>query len=94
MLRSLGVGKGDRVFTIMGRIPELYVAMLGALRNGCVVSPLFSAFGPEPIATRVNIGEADRAGDDGGDLRAQDRQDSRSADIGAPHPTGPESADE
>jgi len=58
-LRSLGVNKGKRVFTIMGRSPELYIAMLGALRNGSVVSPLFSAFGPEPIATRVNIGQAD-----------------------------------
>jgi hypothetical protein len=27
--------------------------------DGCVVSPLFSAFGPEPIATRLNIGKAD-----------------------------------
>ncbi len=43
----------------MGRIPELYITMLGALRNGSVVSPLFSAFGPEPIATRVDIGQAD-----------------------------------
>ena len=59
MLRSLGIDKGDRVFTIMGRIPELYITMLGALRNGSVVSPLFSAFGPEPIVTRVNIGQAD-----------------------------------
>ena len=58
-LRSLGINKGDRVFTLMGRTPALYVAMLGALRNGSVVSPLFSAFGPEPIATRVNIGRAD-----------------------------------
>ncbi|GJO46136.1 acetate--CoA ligase [Mycobacterium marinum] len=59
VLRGLGVDKGDRVFTIMGRIPELYITMLGALRNGSVVSPLFSAFGPEPIATRVEIGQAD-----------------------------------
>ena len=58
VLRALGVNKGDRVFTIMGRTPELYIAMLGALRNGSVVSPLFSAFGPEPIATRVAIGGA------------------------------------
>ncbi|WP_068186005.1 acetate--CoA ligase [Mycobacterium sp. UM_CSW] len=58
-LRSLGISKGDRVFTMMNRSPELYIAMLGALRNGSVVSPLFSAFGPEPIATRVNIGQAD-----------------------------------
>ena len=59
MLRGLGIGKGDRVFVMMGRVPELYISILGALRNGSVVSPLFSAFGPEPIATRVNIGSAD-----------------------------------
>ncbi|BBY20263.1 acetate--CoA ligase [Mycobacterium stomatepiae] len=59
VLRALGIDKGDRVFTIMGRIPELYITMLGALRNGSIVSPLFSAFGPEPIITRVNIGQAD-----------------------------------
>ena len=57
VLRSLGVGKGDRLFLLAGRIPELYVAMLGALKCGTVVTPLFSAFGPEPIGTRVNIGE-------------------------------------
>jgi acetyl-CoA synthetase len=58
VLRSIGVTKGDRVFTIMERMPELYISMLGALRNGSIVSPLFSAFGPEPIATRIAIGEA------------------------------------
>ena len=58
-LRSLGINRGDRVFTVMSRSPELYIAMLGALRNGSIVSPLFSAFGPEPIATRVEIGQAD-----------------------------------
>lgn len=58
VLRNLGVGKGDRVFVYTGRIPQLYVAILGALRNGCVVSPLFSAFGPEPLATRIRLGGA------------------------------------
>jgi acetyl-CoA synthetase len=57
LLRGLGVGRGDRVFVLSGRIPELYIAVLGALKNGSVVSPLFSAFGPEPIATRVKLGE-------------------------------------
>jgi len=57
VLAGLGVGRGDRLFVLAGRIPELYVAVLGALRNGTVVTPLFSAFGPEPIATRVNLGE-------------------------------------
>ena len=56
VLRSLGVGQGDRLFILSGRIPELYIAVLGSLKNGTVVSPLFSAFGPEPIATRVNLG--------------------------------------
>jgi acetyl-CoA synthetase len=58
VLRKLGVGKGDRLFVLSGRIPELYVAVLGAFKNGTVVSPLFSAFGPEPIATRMNLGKA------------------------------------
>ena len=58
VLQSLGVSSQDRVFVLLGRVPELYIAMLGALKNKCVVSPLFSAFGPEPIATRMEIGEA------------------------------------
>jgi acetyl-CoA synthetase len=57
VLAGLGVAKGDRVFVLAGRIPELYLAVLGGLKLGCVVSPLFSAFGPEPIATRLTIGQ-------------------------------------
>ena len=56
VLAGLGVACGERVFVLAGRIPELYVAVLGGLKHGAVVSPLFSAFGPEPIATRVNLG--------------------------------------
>ena len=57
-LRNLGVGKGDRLFVLSSRIPELYIAMLGALKNGSVFSPLFSAFGPEPIRQRLEGGDA------------------------------------
>ena len=57
-LKSLGVGKGDRVFVLTGRIPELYIAALGALKNRSVFCPLFSAFGPEPIKARLSIGGA------------------------------------
>ena len=57
VLRGLGVGVGERVFILAGRVPELYVAALGALKNRSVVSPLFSAFGPEPIATRLQMGQ-------------------------------------
>ncbi len=56
VLQTLGVGKGDRLFVLAGRIPELYIAVLGALKNGTVVTPMFSAFGPEPIATRITLG--------------------------------------
>jgi acetyl-CoA synthetase len=58
LLKRLGVRKGERVFTLLGRIPELYVAALGTLRNGSVFAPLFSAFGPEPARARMTIGEA------------------------------------
>ena len=58
VLSSLGIGKGDAVFCLTGRIPELYVAALGSLRNGSLFSPLFSAFGPEPIETRMRLGAA------------------------------------
>ncbi len=57
-LGSLGVAKGDLVSVLAGRIPELYVSALGTLKNGSVFSPLFSAFGPEPIRTRLSIGRA------------------------------------
>ena len=30
-LGDLGVGPGDRVFTLLGRVPELYVTVLGTL---------------------------------------------------------------
>jgi acetyl-CoA synthetase len=54
--RSLGVKKGDAVFVLCGRIPELYAAVLGGLKCGAAVSPLFAAFGPEPLKTRINLG--------------------------------------
>ena len=57
VLRGLGVGKGDQVFALSGRIPELYIAALGTLKNGSVFCPLFSAFGPEPIQQRLALGE-------------------------------------
>ena len=57
VLQSLGVGQGAHLFVLAGRIPALYVSILGALKNGTVVTPLFSAFGPEPIATRINLGK-------------------------------------
>ena len=53
VLRGLGLQKGDRVFTFMERLPEIYVAVFGALKAGCVAGPLFSAFGPDPVRDRL-----------------------------------------
>jgi acetyl-CoA synthetase len=58
VLKARGLAPGDRLYSLMGREPELYVAALGTLKAGLVFSPLFSAFGPEPIRTRMEIGEA------------------------------------
>jgi acetyl-CoA synthetase len=56
VLRSLGIGRGDRVFSLAGRIPELYVAMMGTFTNASVFCPLFSAFGPDPVRQRLQLG--------------------------------------
>jgi len=58
VLRGLGVGPGDLVCGLSGRLPDLYVALLGTLKARSVFSPLFSAFGPEPIRQRMSLGHA------------------------------------
>jgi acetyl-CoA synthetase len=57
VLAGLGVEPGDRVFALLGRVPELYVAALGSLKHRSVFCPLFSAFGPEPIEQRLRLGD-------------------------------------
>jgi len=58
VLRARQFKKGDKVYALLGRVPELYIAALGTLKAGCVFCPLFSAFGPEPIQARMEIGGA------------------------------------
>ncbi|HZL54972.1 MAG TPA: acetate--CoA ligase [Solirubrobacteraceae bacterium] len=58
VLSALGVQRGERVFALAGRIPELYVTVLGTLKHGAVFCPLFSAFGPGPIEQRLRLGGA------------------------------------
>jgi acetyl-CoA synthetase len=57
-LGARGVSKGETVATLLGRVPELYVAALGALKHRAVYCPLFSAFGPEPVQSRLHLGGA------------------------------------
>lgn len=57
-LTSLGIRRGDRVATMLGRRPEQYVAALGAVKAGAVFTPLFSSFGPEPVRERLLLSGA------------------------------------
>jgi acetyl-CoA synthetase len=56
VLAMLGVKRGEAVFSLSGRVPGFYAAALGSLKFGTVFCPLFSAFGPEPIRARLEIG--------------------------------------
>ena len=58
VLVANGLRKGDRVYALLGRVPDLYISALGTLKAGCVFCPLFSAFGPEPLQARMEIGGA------------------------------------
>jgi acetyl-CoA synthetase len=53
LLRSLGVGPGERVAGFLPRIPETLVTMLGTWKAGGIYVPIFTGFGPDGIAFRV-----------------------------------------
>jgi len=56
VLAHLKIEKEDRVFSLVGRIPALYVAALGTLKHRAVFCPLFEAFGPDPVIERLHRG--------------------------------------
>jgi len=58
VLKSVGVEKGDRVFIFMPRSPELYFILLGTLKLGAIVGPLFEAFMEQAVHDRLLDSEA------------------------------------
>ncbi|WP_044893380.1 acetate--CoA ligase [Bacillus alveayuensis] len=52
------VQKGDRVFVFMPRTPELYFVVLGAIKLGAIVGPLFEAFMEGAVRDRLEDSEA------------------------------------
>ncbi|PYI54418.1 acetate--CoA ligase [Paenibacillus flagellatus] len=58
VLRQLGIGKGDRVFIFMPRSPELYYALLGTIKIGAIVGPLFEAFMEQAVRDRLEDSQA------------------------------------
>ncbi|REJ31582.1 MAG: acetate--CoA ligase [Caldibacillus debilis] len=53
VLKDMGVEKGDRVFIFLPRSPELYFALLGAIKLGAIVGPLFEAFMEGAVRDRL-----------------------------------------
>lgn len=80
-LLDAGIGKGDRVFVMLPRVPAWYGAMLGAMRIGAVPMPAPSLLTARDVADRLTRGGAraaitDRVGSvkvdaAGADLRAR-----------------------
>ncbi len=57
-LKSLGVGKGDRVGIFMPMLPETVVATLAVSKIGAIFIPIFSGYGGPAVASRLNDCEA------------------------------------
>jgi len=53
LLKSLGIGRGDRVFFFLPRIPELFYGFLGTLKIGAMAGTMFSAFGVQALIDRL-----------------------------------------
>jgi acetyl-CoA synthetase len=58
VLKSLGVGKGDRVAIYLPLIPELAITMLACARIGAVHSVVFGGFSAEALRDRINDAQA------------------------------------
>lgn len=53
VFKDYGVSKGERLFIFMPRSPELYFSVLGAIKLGAIVGPLFEAFMEGAVRDRL-----------------------------------------
>jgi acetyl-CoA synthetase len=60
-IKSKGIGPGDVIAGLLPRIPDLFTVILGAWRIGAVYQPLFTAFGPAAIESRVTAQSGSQA---------------------------------
>jgi len=52
-MKTLGVGRGDRVTIYMPMVPECAIAMLACARIGAIHSVVFGGFSPDSLANRI-----------------------------------------
>ena len=57
-LKQQGIGKGDIIAIYMPMVPETVIAMLAIAKLGAIYSPIFSGYGADAVATRLNASEA------------------------------------
>ncbi len=57
-LKKLGINKGDAVGVFMPMVPETAIALLSIAKIGAIFIPIFSGYGPEAIASRLNDASA------------------------------------
>ncbi|HXJ81452.1 MAG TPA: AMP-binding protein [Candidatus Methylomirabilis sp.] len=53
-LRRRGIARGDRVAVVVDPSRAFYVGMFGAMKYGAIAVPLYTLFGPEGLALRIN----------------------------------------
>ncbi len=57
-LKNAGIKKGDAVGVYMPMVPETAIALLAIAKIGAIFIPVFSGYGPEAIASRLNDASA------------------------------------
>jgi acetyl-CoA synthetase len=56
-LEARGVGAGDTVGLYMPMVPEVISILYGCLKVGAIAVPIFSGFGTDAVATRIDASE-------------------------------------
>ena len=54
----LGIGRGDRVGLFLPMVPEAVIAFLACAKIGAIAVPIFSGFGAQAVAARLDDGQA------------------------------------
>jgi acetyl-CoA synthetase len=53
-LTTMGIVNGDRVAIVLDPGKAFYVSLFGTIKRGAIAVPLFTLFGPEGLALRIN----------------------------------------